>query len=70
MHEMARLREAIIVWAAGREGAERAGEVVRELVSVARTVVLVEGVSDWKRYTKKLEAEASGRQQAIITNKY
>jgi phenylpropionate dioxygenase-like ring-hydroxylating dioxygenase large terminal subunit len=31
---------------------------------------LVEGVSDWKRYTKKLEAEASGRQQAIITNKY
>ena len=31
---------------------------------------LVESVSDWKRYTKKLEAEASGKQQAIITNKY
>ena len=43
---MPRLRDAIIVWAAGREGAGSAAEVVRELVGTARTVVLVEGVSD------------------------
>lgn len=43
---MNRLRDAIIVWAAGREGAEAAGGVVCDLTRAARTVVLVEGVSD------------------------
>lgn len=44
--EMSRLRDAIVVWAAGREGAEAASEVVRGLADKVRTVVLVEGVSD------------------------
>ncbi|WP_332642289.1 ATP-dependent endonuclease [Aeromicrobium sp.] len=46
MHDMTRLRDAIVVCAAGRDGADAAGEVVRELVGAARTIVLVEGVSD------------------------
>lgn len=43
---MTRLREAIVTWAAGRADAAAAGDVVRELASLARTIVLVEGVSD------------------------
>lgn len=46
MYEMERLRDAIVTWAAGRDGAEESGDVVRGLAGVARTVVLVEGVSD------------------------
>ncbi|MEO6604651.1 MAG: ATP-dependent endonuclease [Aeromicrobium sp.] len=46
MHDMTRLRDAIVAWAAGREDAAEAGDVVRELASQARTIVLVEGVSD------------------------
>jgi hypothetical protein len=43
---MTRLRDAVVVWAAGRGGAPEAANLVRELVDAARTVVLVEGVSD------------------------
>lgn len=46
MYEMERLRDAIVTWAAGRDGAEESGVVARELAGTARTVVLVEGVSD------------------------
>lgn len=46
MHAMTRLRDAIVTWAAGREDAAPAGDVVRELADQVRTVVLVEGVSD------------------------
>lgn len=44
--ELTRLRDAIIAWAAGRDGAEAAADVVRQLAPAARTIVLVEGVSD------------------------
>jgi hypothetical protein len=46
MHDMERLRDAIVTWAAARADAADAGAVVRELAGAARTVVLVEGISD------------------------
>jgi hypothetical protein len=46
--DMTRLRESVVTWAAGGDGAAAAGDVVRELAPAVglRKIVLVEGVSD------------------------
>jgi hypothetical protein len=45
---MTRLRESVVAWAAGGNGAAAAGDLAKELAPAVglRTVVLVEGVSD------------------------
>ncbi|CAN5375841.1 hypothetical protein BH09ACT1_BH09ACT1_21570 [soil metagenome] len=46
MDEMARFRDAAVVWAAAGEGADAAADVARGLADLVHTVVLVEGRSD------------------------